>query len=61
MVDLQELQRDVYANKVTKGFDVDDVNLEFCYLYGELAEAFEAYRKKSCERSRRTRTENISR
>lgn len=46
MVDLKELQRQVYGNKIVKGFNVTDVNLEFCYLYSELAEAFEAHRKK---------------
>lgn len=46
MVSLKELQRQVYDNKATKGFNITDVNLEFCYLYGELAEAFEAHRKK---------------
>jgi NTP pyrophosphatase (non-canonical NTP hydrolase) len=46
MIDLTDLQKEIYSNKVAKGFNVTDVNLEFCYLYGELAEAFDAYRKK---------------
>ena len=46
MIDLKALQKDVYANKVAKGFNVEDVHLEFNYLYGEVAEACEAYRKK---------------
>ncbi|MBI5567962.1 MAG: hypothetical protein HY870_23900 [Chloroflexi bacterium] len=46
MVELTDLQKEIYDNKVAKGFNVTDVNLEFCYLYGELAEAFDAYRKK---------------
>jgi MazG-like family len=42
---VRDLQRAVYANKVAKDFNVTDVPLEFCYLSGEVAEAFEAYRK----------------
>ena len=29
-----------------KGFNVTDVNVEFCLLYGEVAEAYEAWKKK---------------
>lgn len=46
MVDLKNLQKEVYQNKVDKGFNVTDVNKEFCFLYGEVAESYEAYRKK---------------
>jgi len=46
MIDLAELQKRVYQNKVAKGFNVQDIHMEFCYAYGELAEAFEAYVKK---------------
>lgn len=46
MIDLEKLQKEVYDNKVKKGFNVTDVNKEFCYTYGELSEAYEAYRKK---------------
>ena len=42
---MQELQAAAYANKVAKGFNVTDVPLEFCYLYEEVSEAFDAYRK----------------
>lgn len=42
----QELQKTIYANKVAKGFNVEDIPLEFAYLYGEVGEAFEAWRKK---------------
>lgn len=47
MIDLKKLQKDIYNNKVAKGFNTTDVNFEFGLTYGELAEAFEAYRKKS--------------
>jgi len=44
--DFQKLQKEVYQNKLDKGFNVKDVPLEFAYTYGELAEAFDAYLKK---------------
>lgn len=46
MLDLKKLQKEIFDNKIAKGFNVTDVNLEFNFTYGELAEAFEAYRKK---------------
>ena len=45
-MDLKQLQKEIWQNKVAKGFNTTDVNKEFCYLYGEVAEAYEAYRKK---------------
>ena len=46
MVDLKELQKRVYENKINKGFNVTDISKKFCLSYGEMAEAYEAYRKK---------------
>ena len=46
MIDLRELQKRVYQNKIAKGFNVTDIYKEFCYTYGELSEACEAYLKK---------------
>ena len=46
MIDLEQLQKRVYQNKVAKGFNVTDIFQEFCYTYGELSEACEAYLKK---------------
>ena len=46
IMDLKNLQKEVYQNKVDKGFNVTDVNKEFCFLYGEVAESYEAYRKR---------------
>ena len=45
-MDLRVAQKAVYKNKIDKGFNVTDVNKEFCLLYGEVAEAYEAWRKK---------------
>ena len=46
MIDLTEIQKRVYRNKVAKNFNVTDVFMEFCYTHGELSEAFDAYIKK---------------
>mgnify|MGYP001033999138 CR=1 FL=1 len=46
MTDLKKLQKEIYQNKVNKGFNITDINKEFCLTYGEVAEAYEAWRKK---------------
>lgn len=46
MIDLEKLQKEIYQNKVNNGFNTTDINKEFCLTYGELAEAYEAWRKK---------------
>ncbi len=46
MSDLKDVQKLIFNNKMEKGFNVTNVELEFCYTQGELAEAFEAYRKR---------------
>ena len=46
MIDFAALQKRVYQNKVNHGFNTTNVPLEFTLTYGELAEAFEAWRKK---------------
>lgn len=46
MEDWKQLQKQVYQNKVDHNFNVTDVNLEFCHLYGEVGEAFTAWRRK---------------
>ena len=40
---MRELQRAVYQNKVDKGFNITDINLEICLIYGELNESYDAY------------------
>ena len=45
MIDLKEKQKEVYQNKIDKGFSLDP-NFNFNLLYGEVGEAYEAYRKK---------------
>lgn len=46
MVDLKKIQKEIYQNKIDKGFNMTDVNKEFCLTYGEVSEAYEAWRKK---------------
>jgi NTP pyrophosphatase (non-canonical NTP hydrolase) len=41
-----ELQKSILDNKIAKGFNITDIPLEFAYLYSEVGEAFEAWRKK---------------
>lgn len=45
-MELKKIQKAVWQNKLNKGFNTTDVNKEFCLLYGEVAEAYEAWRKK---------------
>ena len=45
-MDMKKIQNEIWQNKLKKGFNTTDVNKEFCLLYGEIAEAYDAYRKK---------------
>ncbi len=45
-MDLKKIQKEIWQNKIDKGFNTTDINKEFCLLYGEIAEAHDAYRKK---------------
>ena len=45
MVDIRSAQKLAWENKLAKGFNTTDVPLEFCLLNGEIAEAFDAWRK----------------
>ena len=44
-MDIRAGQKLAWENKVAKGFNTIDIPLEFCLLQGELAEAFDAWRK----------------
>ena len=46
MIDLEKIQKEIYQNKIDKGFNVTDINKEFCLTYGEVSEAYETWRKK---------------
>ena len=45
-MDIKKAQEKVLENKIQKGFNTTDVSKEFCLLYGEVGEAYDAYRKK---------------
>jgi len=45
-MDLKATQKEIYQNKIDKGFNIKDINKEFCLLYGEVSEAYEAWRKQ---------------
>ena len=45
-MNMKEIQKKILENKINKGFNTTDINLEFCLLYGEVSEAFDAYKKK---------------
>jgi hypothetical protein len=42
-MDIRSAQTLAWANKVAKGFSTTDVPLEFCFLQGGIAEAFDAW------------------
>ena len=45
-MDVKKLQKEIFQNKLNKGFNTTDVPMEFCLLYGEVSEAYDAYKKK---------------
>lgn len=45
-MELKKIQKDIWQNKLNKGFNTTDVNKEFCFLYAEVAEAYDAWKKK---------------
>ena len=45
-MELKEIQKEVWQNKLNKGFNTTDINKEFCLLYGEVGEAYDAFNKK---------------
>jgi hypothetical protein len=45
-VDIRSVQKLAWDNKLAKGFNTTNVPLEFCLLSGEVAEAFDAWRKE---------------
>ena len=45
-MDIREMQKRAYENKVKHNFNTTNVEREFCLLYGEVGEAYEAWIKK---------------
>ena len=46
MLDIRQIQKRIYQNKLDKGFDITDIYRQFCFLHGEITEACEAYMHK---------------
>ena len=44
-MEIRSAQKLTWENKLAKGFNTSEVPLEFCLLQGEIAEAFEAWRR----------------
>ncbi len=40
-----QVQKRIMDNKISKGFNTTNIDREFCLAYGELGEAFDAYRR----------------
>jgi NTP pyrophosphatase (non-canonical NTP hydrolase) len=45
-VEIRDIQRRAWDNKIAKGFNTSDVALEFGLLTAEVSEAFTAWRKR---------------
>ena len=45
-MEIRDLQKRAFQNKLNHGFNTTNVELEFCLLEGEVSEAFMAYKKK---------------
>jgi NTP pyrophosphatase (non-canonical NTP hydrolase) len=48
-VDISEVQRQAWQNKLAKGFNTTDVALEFGLLTAEVGEAFTAWRRQETD------------
>lgn len=44
-IDLNNMQKQIIQNKINKGFNTTDMNQEFVLLYGEVAEAYDAWKQ----------------
>ncbi len=41
-----DVQKRIYENKKNHGFNITDISMEFCLTFGELSEAYDAWRKR---------------
>ncbi|KKT40280.1 hypothetical protein A3K29_02715 [Candidatus Collierbacteria bacterium RIFOXYB2_FULL_46_14] len=46
MISLKKLQKQIYANKIKKGFNTTDIYKEFCLIHEEVTEACRAHYRK---------------
>jgi len=49
MIDLKDLQKKLYQNKLDKGFNTTNVEMEFCLIMEELGEAYRAFSRETHE------------
>jgi NTP pyrophosphatase (non-canonical NTP hydrolase) len=49
VLDIRTAQEQAWRNKQNQGFNTSDVPLELCFLQGEVAEFFEAWRRKQSD------------
>ena len=45
-MDLKKAQVQIYRNKLDKHWNVSNIEKEICLMHGEIAEFYEAYRKR---------------
>ena len=45
IMQMKDVQREILENKRRHGFNTTNIELEICYLYGEIRESYEAYYK----------------
>lgn len=44
LIDIKDLQKRIYQNKINKNFNVTDIPMEICHAQSELSEVFDAWR-----------------
>jgi NTP pyrophosphatase (non-canonical NTP hydrolase) len=49
ILDIRTAQEQAWKNKLNQGFNTTDVPLELCFLQGEVAEFFEAWRRRQAD------------
>ena len=45
-MNLKAVQQEIYQNKVDKNWNISNIETELCLMQGEIAEFYEAYRKR---------------
>ncbi len=45
-MNLKAVQQEIYQNKVDKHWNISSIETELCLMQGEIAEFYEAYRKR---------------
>ena len=45
-MNLKAVQQEIYQNKVYKNWNISNIETELCLMQGEIAEFYEAYRKR---------------